>query len=58
MSVGCYIPFSSDVYLVDEISFRLSFQRVYSVGERLCCYTRLITYMCVYYFIRVCILTC
>ena len=36
----------SDVYLVDEISFCLSFQGVYSVGERLFCYTRLITCMC------------
>ena len=30
----CYSPFTSDVYLVDNISIRLNFQQVYSIGER------------------------
>ena len=42
----CESPFYSDVYLVDYILFCLCFQRVYSVGDRLSCYKRLITCMC------------
>ena len=53
----CYSPFSSDVYLVKNIPYRLSFQRVYSVGDCLCCYIRLITCMCVSCFIHVWLLT-
>ena len=41
-----YGHFSLDIYLVEEISFRLCFQQVYSVGESLCCYTRLIPCIC------------
>ena len=39
----CLSPFSLDVYLIDDISFRVYFQRVFSADERLCCFTRLIT---------------
>ena len=42
----CCSPFSSDVYLVDEISFRLWFQRISSVGKCWYCDTRLRTSMC------------
>ena len=41
------------MYLVDDISLHINFQRVYSVDERLCYYTRLITCMCVEPLIRV-----
>ena len=42
----CYSPFSFYVYLVDDISFRLYFKQVYFVGERLFCYTLLISCTC------------
>ena len=42
----CYSPFSLEVYLVEEISFSISFQRMYSIGECLFWYTRLIACMC------------
>ena len=35
------------VYLVDNITLRLNFQRVYSIGESLSYYMCLITCMCV-----------
>ena len=42
----CCGTFYLDVYLVDDVSFRLCLQQVYSVGGRLLCYTRLTTCMC------------
>ena len=53
-----YSPFYSDVYLVENISFRLSSQQVYSAGDRFFCNTPLIFCMCVHCFIRVWFLTC
>ena len=48
-----FLSISSDAYLVDNISLRLNFQRVYSVGENQCYYTCLITCMCVEPLIRI-----
>ena len=53
-----YSPFYSDVYLVENISFRLSSQQVYSAGDRFFCNTPLIFCICVHCFIRVWFLTC
>ena len=38
--------FYSDVYLFDEISLHLNFQRLYFVGEHLFYYMRFLTYIC------------
>ena len=46
-----------DVYLVDDILFRLNFQGGGSVGECLCYYMRLSNYMCAKPLIRVWFLT-
>ena len=46
------------IYLVDDILLHLNFQWVYSVGERICYYMRLLKYMCVSHLISVWYLTC
>ena len=38
---------SSDIYLVDNISIRINFQRAYSVSERYLYYMCLLTWMCI-----------
>ena len=45
-------------FLVDEISLHLNFQQFYSVGDRLCYFTRLITCMCVEPLMGVWFITC
>ena len=42
----CYSHFSLDIYLFENISLRINFKWVYSVGERWCYYMRFLTYMC------------
>ena len=51
----CNIPFLR-TFLIDEISFRLYFQRVYFVGDHFCCYTCLITCMCLMF--HPCLVSC